>query len=183
MNEERWIEVSLESYEMSRRLREAIYVSYQVHTWAMGVLRDHWIETMQVLTINEMQPMMTYWLREQGLEAKAQRYSLDASLSQTAIYFNNGLRVADTSRREHNPSISVLVTEAAPEKDLRNPGSPNLAQIPGGLWETYDGLRHTLPGRRVAGRNARLCRGPGRAPRASSGSLAEHYPPGVSDLG
>lgn len=117
MNEERWIEVSLESYEMSRRLRDAIQVAYQVHVWAMDLLKSHWMDTMQVLTINEMQPMMTYWLRERGLEEKAQRYALDASLAQTAIYFNNGLRLADTGRRDHNPSVSVLIPPPAPEKE------------------------------------------------------------------
>lgn len=113
MSEERWIEISLDSYEMGRKLRDGIALSYKMHQWAMDVLRRHWIEKMQVLTVNEMQPMMTYWLRENGEEAVLQRFSLDIALSRTILYFNNNLQAVSVEEGSHN-SQDIVVQVSLP---------------------------------------------------------------------
>lgn len=119
MKNERWIQVSLEGPEMGRKLRNALSISYRLHNWAIGLLREHWLESMQVLTVNEMQPMMTYWMREQGIGEQVQRYSLDVALSRTILYFNNELRVvvSGVAGIADGLAVAVSLPEPVAEKD------------------------------------------------------------------
>jgi hypothetical protein len=116
MSQDRWVQASMESFEMGERIRTAISASYRMHLWAMEVLRKNWVETMQVPTINELQPMMTYWIREQGLEEVAQRYAMDAALSRTALHFNDQLRTVETTVLHGEIVVSVRIPEPIAEK-------------------------------------------------------------------
>lgn len=120
METERWIKVSLESLEMGRKLRSAVAQSYLMHQWAMNLLREHWLSHMIVLTVNELQPMMTFWMREQGMDVAVQRYGMDIALSRTVLHFNDGLRpVSVVGDRMQGESAVILLPQEVAEKEWK----------------------------------------------------------------
>jgi hypothetical protein len=102
---------------MGRKLRTAVQYSYAMHKWAMGLLRKHWLENMTVLTVNELQPMMTYWMREQGMEPLVQRYGMDTALVRTVNHFNNGLKpLSVQAQGGQEEAVIRMPTEATAEE-------------------------------------------------------------------
>lgn len=97
---EHWLPISLTSEATTEKIEHTLKACFQVYTWTFSVLKEQWLETLEIPNDRSIRQNLTKYIYMNKLLHHAQRYTLNRAAEKAAAEFRLGLRVVGDSQVE-----------------------------------------------------------------------------------
>lgn len=95
---EHWLPISVTSEATIEKIEHTLEACYKAYTWTFTVLKEQWIETLEIPDDRSIRQNLTKYIYMNKLLHHAQRYTLNRAAEKAAAEFRQGLRVVEDNQ-------------------------------------------------------------------------------------